>query len=141
MERRKFLGGLAALTSVAKTAGVVGMAASPPPPRSLFLIETHVAGLAYHQAMAALPDLAPGQTLMLRREPMNLHDELAIEVFRGDLKLGYVPRFRNPVLARLMDAGKPLAAEVASVVRLDEAPAGWRGHGPEVRFRIVLEET
>lgn len=140
MKRRKFLGQLAALAGVSGAAGAVNVEARAEPTPPLFLIETHVAGLAYYQAMTALSDLAPGQSLILRREPTNPHDELAIEVFRGDLKLGYVPRFRNPVLARLMDADKPLVAEVASVVHLGEAPTRPRAYGPEVRFRIVLRD-
>jgi hypothetical protein len=48
-----------------------------------------------------------GTTLHFVREPDNKYDELAILVKdKEGNKMGYVPRYDNPVLARLMDAGK-----------------------------------
>ena len=82
----------------------------------IFLLETHVAGLQYYQASEIVGRLQAGNTLILRREPANPHDDLAIEILvASGQKLGYVPRFRNPVLARLMDAGKELLATVAII--------------------------
>ena len=105
--------------------------------REIFLIETHVAGLVYHQAEQAWPELAVGQPLHLRREPGNPHDDLAIHVHAGAWKLGYVPRQRNPVLARLMDAGKELRAEIRLLNNGSSvSPGGYRGR--EIRFAIVL---
>ncbi|MDP2810704.1 MAG: HIRAN domain-containing protein [Rhodocyclaceae bacterium] len=106
--------------------------------RDIFLLETHVAGLRYHQARDALPNLRVGTALSLRREPGNSHDELAIEVFvLESMKLGYIPRHRNPVLARLMDAGKQLLASVASV----GADPRYETDGiPDIRFSIVLRD-
>lgn len=106
--------------------------------RDLFLIETHVAGMPYHQANLAVPTLVVGTPLTLRREPANPHDELAIEILaESGLKLGYIPRQRNPVLARLMDAGKQLLASVANIgtdtrYSTDELP--------DVRLSILLRE-
>ncbi len=105
--------------------------------RDLFLIETHVAGVAHYQVESVKNLLVAGAALLLQREPGNVYDELAIEVLTLErTKLGYVPKNRNPVLARLMDAGKLLCAEVASV-------GTWDGWGPdtlEVRLRISLRE-
>lgn len=106
--------------------------------RDIFLLETHVAGLAYHQMAQALPDLAVGKSLTLRREPSNTHDPLAIEILTaGGLRLGYVPRYRNPVLARLMDAGKHLIATVASI----GADARYStDEQPDIRLNISLRD-
>jgi hypothetical protein len=113
-------------------------AVSLPFGRDIFLLETHVAGLHYHQARTALPNLLPGQLLILRREPANPHDELAIEILASDaLKLGYIPRQRNPVLARLMDAGKQLFAAVASI---DAASRYAAEDMPEIRLKVSLRE-
>lgn len=105
--------------------------------RDLFLIETHVAGLAHYQVESVKNLLVAGAALLLQREPGNEHDELAIEVLTPErAKLGYVPKNRNPVLARLMDAGKLLTAQVASI-------GTWDGWGPdtiEVRLCISLRE-
>lgn len=106
--------------------------------RDIFLLETHVAGLAYHQISQALPDLAVSKALTLRREPSNPHDPLAIEILTaGGLKLGYVPRHRNPVLARLMDAGKQLLATTASI-GADERYSTQSQ--PDVRLNISLRD-
>ena len=48
-----------------------------------------------------------GTKLHFVREPDNKYDKLAILVKdENDNKLGYIPREKNPILARLMDAGK-----------------------------------
>jgi hypothetical protein len=62
---------------------------------------------------------------------------LAIEVLTpGRIKLGYVPKNRNPVLARLMDAGKLLTAEVCTVGTWE----GWSRPSMELRLRISMRE-
>lgn len=112
--------------------------AAMPLSRDIFLLETHVAGIHYYAAEAAWPGLDAGMPLRLRREPANPHDELAIEIctMRNE-KLGYVPRHRNPVLARLMDAGKQLLAEVAVILHGAEA---YGGYNLEIRLRISLRD-
>lgn len=55
----------------------------------------------------------PGRQLMLLREPDNRYDRWAIKVctLTGTL-LGYLPSGKNQSVARLMDAGKHIAAFV-----------------------------
>ena len=91
-------------------------------PRETLLARMHVAGTAYYDAEAVADRLRPGQRLALRRQPGNRHDALAIEVF-GPLghKLGYVPRRRNEMPARLIDSGKRLSARAESI----ERPCNW----------------
>lgn len=100
--------------------------------REIFLVETHVAGTAYHQANAVEGSLGPGTPLRLQREPANPHDPLAVAVLYEDRRLGYLPRTLNPIPARLMDAGKLVVASVASVKRRDR----WL----EVRIAVSLRE-
>lgn len=97
----------------------------------IFLQETHVAGTAYYRAKDLTASLAAGQELILRRQPDNPYDSLAIEVLTasGD-KLGYVPRAANPPYARLMDAGHAVSARIAVV---------QRGKWDLVRMEIGLE--
>jgi hypothetical protein len=91
------------------------------------LIETFVAGTRYYEAAAAIGSLQPGTPLVLRRQPQNPHDDLAIEVFAPNgFKLGYVPRSHNAALAALADAGKRLASEVTSVDSFE--PDEWAPH-------------
>ena len=85
-------------------------------PRQILLARLHVAGTAYYDAEAAADRLRPGQRLALRRQPENRYDALAIEVLGPEgHKLGYVPRRRNEMPARLMDAGKRLSARTESI--------------------------
>lgn len=83
--------------------------------QELFLIEVHVAGTSHRDLDGIEPSLGPGGLLVLKREPDNPHDELAIAVYdeRGH-HLGYVPRDSNEVLARLMDGGKLLFGKIRS---------------------------
>lgn len=85
-------------------------------PRPLTLRETYVAGIPYYEAGSVRETLRPDDALMLRREPDNPYDDLAIEVFTvAGRKLGYVPRVDNEPFARLMDAGKTVEASVTHV--------------------------
>lgn len=107
--------------------------------KDIFLLETHVAGLNYYEINTLNAPLTVAEPLLLRREPNNPHDSLAIIVLTGSSqKIGYVPRHRNPILARLMDAGKVLVAEVASL-QLDNAALSSKAIA-EVRLNISLRE-
>jgi hypothetical protein len=115
--------------------------------REIFLLETHVAGLRYYDIHKLTASLQATDNLLLRREPANIHDELAIEIFTlNNDKLGYVPRHRNPILARLMDAGKTLVAEVAELKFGDAKPLTYLPDPApgsdviDVRLKIALRE-
>ena len=59
--------------------------------------------------------LKSGDIVLLEREPDNRYDENAIRVdnWQGQ-KLGYIPRQKNPPLAKLIDDGRLLYAKVES---------------------------
>lgn len=79
--------------------------------KEIFLLETQVAGTSHFSSRENEPTLAVNDSLILRRELNNPHDPLAILILtESGEKLGYVPRDRNEILARLMDAGKFLFA-------------------------------
>lgn len=123
------LGGAGAVAARPLLATAAPVAPAPRDP--LFLLETHVAGTAYYRAAAVIDRLAPDQALILRREPTNRFDKMAIEVFsRDEDKLGYVPRVENRPFARLMDAGHRITATISRV-----KPADW----DRVRLRLFLE--
>ena len=56
--------------------------------------------------------LKADMTLRMEREDSNPHDKNAIALYVDDIKLGYVPKAQNAVLARLMDMGKVLVSRV-----------------------------
>lgn len=121
---------LALLHAHLQTGG--GLAA--PFAKEIFLIETHVAGTSHIPAKEIEPTLKSGDSLVLRRESGNIHDQHAILILMesGD-KLGYVPRDRNEILARLMDAGKFLFAQIES--------KEWHGDWLNVSARIYLKDV
>ena len=97
-----------------------GIAAALPQPfaRDILLLECHIAGTAYRDLSTIEPVLRAGDELILRREPDNDHDTLAIQILTADSAyLGYVPRAKNEPLARLMDAGKFLLAKLTEKSR------------------------
>lgn len=105
---------------------VPAASAAPPAREPLRILFTRVNGESYYAARDALPTLAPGDVVTLLREPDNIHDKRAIEVFAaGGHKLGYVARIDNSALARMMDAGETFVARVARI----EA-------GPDIRLTV-----
>ena len=75
---------------------------------------------------------APDSAWRFAGSPGTAHDALAIEVFgpRGH-KLGYVPRRRNEMPARLVDAGKRLSARAESIER--------RGNWLNIQMSLYLD--
>ena len=106
--------------------------AAPPPEGTAFLMVTRLAGVQYYAFSDGTLPLDRGAEVALRREPSNCHDERAIEVYTlaGD-KLGYVPRSRNTLLARLIDGGHTLRGRLEEVV----TPALGLGARDEERHR------
>lgn len=88
--------------------------APAPYSEDVYLLTTVVAGTTHVLGIEELePFLRPGDRLELIRVPQNPSDPNAIKIFTRDrVKLGYVPRRENQILARLMDAGKLLYARL-----------------------------
>jgi hypothetical protein len=111
-----FLGGLA---------GIIGTGNLPfdkPFAQEIFLIATHVAGTMYVDGIEQLvAPIEKGTKLFFFREPDNPADPHAILIVNEQhVKLGYVPRVNNEILARLMDAGKFLYGMVEEKEHLGE---------------------
>lgn len=101
--------------------------------REIMLIECHVAGTSHRDLKSVAPALQPGAFLVLRREPDNPHDALAILILdEAGHPLGYVPRAKNEAIARLMDAGKLLFG------RLDAKE--WLGDWLKLETRVFLRD-
>jgi len=102
--------------------------------KEIFLIETHVAGTSHVPIREIEPTLAEGAALILRREPDNEHDPLAIVILSEQgRKVGYVPRDRNEILARLMDAGKLILARLEA--------KKWKGDWLRISARVFLRDV
>ena len=86
-----------------------------------------IAGLGFHidedrkEDRKLIKMLKPGTELRLIREADNKHDRWAIGVYTTDNKmLGYVTRYKNETIARLMDLGYVFHAKVEDINGLDE---------------------
>ena len=118
----------------------------------LLVLQTGVAGLQFHvdrhsdAGRALLESLVPGTELKLYRDPKNDHDRWAIMVCTAEGQdLGYVTRFKNETIARLMDLGKVFHAFVDELPDDDEDETDSR-HDPtptenlSVPFSVYMEE-
>ena len=88
---------------------------SRPKEKQILVLKTGIAGAQFHieseEEQKALDSLAPGTELLLYREPENEYDEWAIAVYLTEEdKIGFISRFKNETIARLMDAGKKFVA-------------------------------
>lgn len=105
--------------------------------QEIFLMECHVAGTSHVCGIEAKTEcISEGDTLVLRREPGNGYDPLAIAVYTvSEERIGWVPRRKNAIPARLMDAGKMLYAKVVSREPVDDG--GWL----DMRVKVFMREA
>lgn len=101
--------------------------------QEVFLMDSHIAGTSHLNLEEIEPELDPGAPLVFRREPDNEHDELAVIILdRKERKLGYIPRSKNEILARMMDAGKLLFGRLES--------KEWKGKWLKIQIRVFLKD-
>ena len=87
----------------------------------IFLLDCHVAGTTHVDLTEIEGRLTVEDLLVFKREPDNPHDPLAILILDMEgHKLGYVPRVKNEVLARLMDAGKLIFGKLKNKETIDD---------------------
>jgi hypothetical protein len=73
--------------------------------REFFFNEFYIAGYRYYDGDKVEDALMEGKVVTFKREPGCVHDPLAVEIYTGGKKLGYIPRKDNAVVSRLMDQG------------------------------------
>ena len=103
--------------------------------REIFLQDCNVAGTMHvDDVLVKAAGVSVGSELVMRRDPKNEYDALAIalETPSGD-RLGWVPQRYNQPYARLMDAGKLLVARVTH--------KELEGHWLNMRVSIYLKEV
>lgn len=99
--------------------------------KRILLLDTFVAGTAYIQDREVFQEMKAGDRLRMQRED-NEQDKWAILLLdKAGRKAGYVPRKDNLILARLMDGGKLLEAEV---MNLEQRSRFWK---IDIRISLV----
>ena len=82
--------------------------------REIHLFDSHVAGTSHLQDASVLDSIQKGDRLSLQREDNKFDGNAILILDQKGRKIGYVPARDNLVFARLMDAGKVLAATIDS---------------------------
>lgn len=102
--------------------------------QEIFLMLCHVAGTSHCDLDEVEKEINVADILLFKREPDNQYDSLAILIFdQSGNKLGYVPRAKNEVIARLMDAGKLLFGKLET----KEWKDSWLKLGVRVYMRDI----
>jgi hypothetical protein len=81
-----------------------------------------LAGFQYYAGESHWAQMHEGDALILIREPDNSHDTQAVRVEWRGLKLGYLPRRENRLVAQAMDRGERMGARIA---RLQQHANPW----------------
>ena len=118
----------------------------------LLVLKTGIAGLQFseysaeHSKKELEAELTPGTELFLFRDADNPADEWAIAVYTSeDQKLGYVTRFKNETIARLMDHGKVFHAYIDEPEKQKKSDDPRKKYAPTenfaVPFSVYMEDT
>ncbi len=83
--------------------------------REIHLFDSYVAGTTHLEDESVLSEVKVGDKLSLLREENKFDDNAIILITDDKKKLGYVPEKDNQIFARLMDAGKLLAAKITRI--------------------------
>lgn len=97
------------------------------------LLDCPIHGSQYYKCLdlVAQDQLRKGQYLLLKRNPLNLFDERAIEVWTKNKEmLGHIPKKDNKVIATLLDQGKSLKTRIIKIENVKNP----------VTIRICLDE-
>ena len=88
----------------------------------IFLIDCRIVGTTHVEDIDdKTADIDKCTLLMFRREKDNQYDNLAIQILNGKKeRIGYVPKAKNEILARLMDAGKLIFGRVEEKEKVDD---------------------
>ncbi|MDR1896168.1 MAG: HIRAN domain-containing protein [Prevotellaceae bacterium] len=104
------------------------------PGDEILSLECIVAGTTFIKNLKDIESkLEKDQHLDLIREPDNKHDNFAVAIYntQGE-KLGYIPREKNEMPARLMDAGKWFYGKIINKT--------WEGNWLKIDIEIYLKE-
>ena len=100
--------------------------------REILVLECLAAGTSFRKLDKVQDDLKETVQLEMKREGKNEFDEFAVALWFRDTKVGYIPRQKNEVLARLMDAGKQFYASISA----KEMEGNWL----KLEIKVMLKD-
>ena len=111
-----------------------------PMKQEILLIRTYLSGFGRIEDQEPIDALKKGDPLVLRREEDFLDDYAILVLNEAGQPVGYVREKDNEILARLMDAGKRLTAQVRSVDRGGGDSEEDGNDIPRIRVSISMVE-
>ena len=100
--------------------------------REILVLECLAAGTSFRKLDKVQDDLKETVQLEMKREGNNEFDHFAVALWFQNTKVGYIPREKNEVLARLMDAGKQLYATISA----NEMEGNWL----KLEIKVMLKD-
>jgi hypothetical protein len=79
------------------------------------IAEFYIAGYFFYDGDKAESELILNDILTLQREPENIYDKNAIEIYIEKIKLGYIPRYCNDLPATMLDNGIKIEARIGQI--------------------------
>ena len=96
----------------------------------------HIAGFQHHDGALVLGKLKPGKKLKMAHCPDNPYDPNAVELRYKKVKLGYVPRTENELIALMAFYGHAGVFE-ARVLQVDPEADPWN----QVRVGVYVTDA
>ena len=100
--------------------------------REILVLECLAAGTSFRKLDKVQDELKETVQLKMKREGKNEFDNFAIALWFQNTKVGYIPREKNEVLARLMDAGKQFYATISA----KEMEGNWL----KLEIKVMLKD-
>jgi hypothetical protein len=100
--------------------------------KDILVLECLVAGTSFRKLQDVEPKLGTEVKLELQCEPNNEYDEFAIVLYFQKSKIGFIPRDKNEVIARLIDAGKSFYATIQA--------KEWEGNWLKIEIKVYLKD-
>ena len=101
-------------------------------PKEILVLECLVAGTSFRKLQDPEPELISEVKLELKRDNKNEHDKMAVELLFNKTKIGFIPKEKNEVIARLLDAGKSFFG----ILHAKE----WEGNWLRLDIKIYLKD-
>ena len=100
--------------------------------RETLVLECLAAGTSFRKLDKVQDELKETVHLEMKREGNNNFDPFAVALWFQKTKVGYIPKAKNEVLARLMDAGKQFYAIISS----NEMEGNWL----KLEIKVMLKD-
>lgn len=81
--------------------------------QSVKIYDNYIRGLLHYDFKQIKDSIQEGDEVKLVREPTNMYDCFAIQVNRGENRLGYLAAYENIVMANMLDSGVGLRAYIS----------------------------